>query len=298
MTPDVFPRAIRERIEGAHGPIESLDRPGGMSTASVYRVVCARDNVIIKVSRNPYESNFYETVAPGLREADVPVVHVEWIDHLDGEHWIAMEALVDSLEFEAGEEWEPNPAIVAALVRLHRYTHANPPALPKPRRPRWTPEFTEAAALAWPEASRPAVEALMRRGQPLAEELDEEWCWISGDASPANWGVRADGSLAWFDWETFRPGMPAADLAPPIPGMPPWKSFEVMAAAYAREWEATGGGLPWDERTLARQIAIAKAATVVVLLAAAMTGAARVPEFYSDQLVAGFAEWLEGMSFI
>lgn len=298
MTPDLFPRAIRERIERLHGAIENLDRLGGMSTASVFRVACARGDVIIKTSRNPHESAFYESVAPGLREAGVPVVEVEWTDHLDGEHWIAMEALDGALPFETGDEWEPHPYLVASLVRLHRHTRANPPSLDKPRRPRWTPGFTEAAAQAWPEAARPAVLELMHRGQPLAEELDEEWCWISGDASPANWGVRADGSLAWFDWETFRPGMPAADLAPPIPGMPPWKSFELMAAAYAREWEATGGGLPWDEPTLARQIAIAKAATVVVLLAAAMTGAARVPEFYRDQLVAGFAEWLEGMSFI
>jgi hypothetical protein len=101
-----------------------------------------------------------------------------------------------------------------------------------------------------------------------AQHLIASWCWISGDPNPSNWGTRADGSLVLFDWELVRRGTPPTDLAILVSGLGDEAKYAEMAACYLTIWPAIDGRRSWPAATLARDIALAKVWTVVMLLRA------------------------------
>jgi aminoglycoside phosphotransferase (APT) family kinase protein len=135
------------------------------------------------------------------------------------------------------------------------------------------------------------VDPVLRSLQGEARRLAEPRCWISGDPNPRNWGLRADGSPALFDWEMFGPGVPATDLAIIIPGLGDADAYAAAADCYRAAWDAPQP-LPWTSEHLARDIAIAKVASVVRLLHAHASGAARVDDQLVVWLVTAMPPWL------
>jgi hypothetical protein len=291
-----WPEPVIAYLRGAHGEPSSIERLGGMSVASVHRVRFADTSVIVKSSPRPAESLFYERIAPQLREAAVPIPTQDWVGHVGGGHWLVLEDIPAPFVALPPDRWQPDPRVVAVLTRLHRTTRDIALDFPESPPHHWTDHATQAALACFPADVAGTLAPLLQAYQSEAARLVDGWCWISGDASPPNWGVRTDGSLALFDWELFRPGVPASDLAPAVPGLPMPEHFGRMAAAYVAEWQRKGDTLPWSPDELARDIAVAKVATVVMLLCAYQDGTARVPDDFVARLVEIVPPWLTSLS--
>jgi hypothetical protein len=292
--PAGWPEGVVERLRASRGEPESVEPLGGMSVARTWRVRFPGSSIVVKASPRGAESAFYEVAAPRLRAAGVPVVAIDWTRQETGEHWIAMEDVPGRPPEPPADEWRPEPRVVQALARLHLATRGAWFDVPRNEPMRWDPEATESALSAAPSAAasamRPILDAMQHQH---AARLESGWCWISGDASPPNWGIREDGTLAWFDWELFRPGVPASDLAPAVPGLAGAEAVRAMADAYTSEAKTIGLERSWGAEELARDIVTAKVATVVVLLRAHVEGAARVPEAYVAALLESLPGWLE-----
>lgn len=278
-----------------HGEPTAIDRLSGMSVASVYRVHCARGSVVAKVSRRPGEAAFYREIAPRLAESGVNTPRVELVLEVLGDRWVVMEDVAGRPDFAPPERWQPHPGVMAVLARLHRATRDADFDFPWQTTAPWSESDSEAAAGAYGEDIRATVLGLFETFR--AESFEgESYCWISGDTSPRNWGQRPNGELVLFDWELFRRGMPASDLAPAVPGLPERSEFAAAARAYAAAWRESGEELPWPITAFKRDIAVAKVRTLVMLLAAHTRGLARVPDDYVASLVARTPAWLEDLS--
>jgi aminoglycoside phosphotransferase (APT) family kinase protein len=130
------------------------------------------------------------------------------------------------------------------------------------------------------------------RLRQASQPIFAPWCWISGDPNPLNWGLRADGSLVLFDWELFGPGTPAIDLAIIIPGLGNAVQYAAVADYYVDLWACQPDPLPWTNAQLARNVALAKIASVVRLLAAHADGSARVGDELVSWLVNKTPAWI------
>ena len=287
-----WPGAVVAHLQDTHGSPTAVERLGGMSVASVWRAQFVAGSAVVKSSPRPAESRFYRTIAPGLRDAGVPVVRVECLAGFARRYWIIMEDVPGALPVPSADQWRPDPRVVSSLVTLHAATRGASFELDVGPL-RWQPGATEAALEPLPAHVRERIQGPLHAMQPLAAKLEEPWCWISGDPSPPNWGVRPDGSVAHFDWELFRPGTPAGDLAPVVPGLLEPSAFRRAADAYLEAASKQQLDVPWQPAELAKDIAVAKAAAVVMLLRAHATGAARVPEAYVSALLDALPGWLE-----
>jgi hypothetical protein len=287
--PPAWPGRILDEATRLCGGSPAVERLGGMSGAGVFRAR-GRRSVIVKATTSANEPLFYEAVAPRLRAAGVPIPDLFALHRLDGRTWLFIEDVPGALVNGP----ETPTRIMAVLTRLHRETRGLELDFPDHPSRHWTAAVTE-RALSWfapkPERDlRPLLDGFQARGSRLAEH----WCWISGDTSPPNWGVRGDGSLVLYDWELFRRGTPAGDLAPATPGLPDVAGFSGRAAAYVNAWE--DNDLPWSARDLALDAAVAKVQTVVMLLAAQASGTAEVPPETIAWLVDQVPAWLRSLA--
>ena len=286
---------VTAHIRRVYGAPEAAEPLGGMSVARVFRLRFSEGSVVVKTSPRPAESLFYERVAGRLREAGVPIPRLEWVAHLPDAHWLILEDIPHPLPAPPPDGWRPDPRIVAVLARLHRATRDWSPDFPESPARVWTDRVTDAALTCFQSDIAGDLAPVLRALQREAERLADGWCWISGDASPPNWGVRADGSLVLYDWELFRRGVPAGDLPPTVPGLGDADKFRQVAARYLEEWGRLGEDLPWSLDELARDIAVAKVANVAMLLAAYADKTARVPDDYAARLVEAVPPWLRSL---
>lgn len=289
---ETWPASLLVHLRATHGEPHAIERLGGMSVARVYRADFADGTVVVKGSPRPGETLFYEHIAGKLRDAGVPIPRVEWSGHFGDEHWLVIEYLPNPVSWAPADHWRPHPEVITTLARLHRATRGWPPETHPAPIYAWTDAITRSAGHCFPAASAALVAPVLKQLQHEAARLTAPWCWISGDASPPNWAARTDGGPVLFDWELFRPGLPAADLAPTVPGIPPPAHFRLAANAYLRAWDQSGEPLPWSADELTRDIALAKVATIAMLLAAHTDKRARIPEDYIARLVADLPAWL------
>jgi aminoglycoside phosphotransferase (APT) family kinase protein len=292
---DDWPRSVRAYLRRTYGEPLGADRLGGMSLGQVYRVHFPDGSVIVKTSPRPSEVLFYETVAGRLRQSGIPIPEMEWSCHLPDSHWLVLEDIPDPLPVPPLDRWRPDQRVVAVLARLHRTTRAWGLAFPEARAHAWTDRVTDAALTCFPAGVAAELEPHLRALQSEARHLAEGWCWISGDASPPNWGVRRDGGLALYDWGLFRRGVPASDLAPAIPGLGDVDQYRQIAARYLDAWGGAGEVLPWSLDMLARDVALAKVAAVTMLLRAHADAVARVPTDYITWLVGRVPSWVQSL---
>ena len=291
-----WPEEVRAYVRATWGEPSSIERLGGWSLARVYRLRVTGSSFVVKTSLNPTESAFYEGAAPKLRAAGVPIPTLEWACHLPDAHWLIIEDLPGMLPVPDRDHWQPDPRITTILARLHRATRDWSDALPPSRWPAWSDEITNGALTCFPASAREELAPLLRAIQHEAQRLTQPWCYISGDPSAPNWGLRADGSLVLFDWEICRPGIPAMDLGITVAGLGDGDKYASAAAAYLGVWAGWGESLPWTRAELARDMAIAKAETVIHLLNAHAITSARVPEQTIAWLIDSVPPWLRGLS--
>jgi hypothetical protein len=265
-----------------------------MSLSQVYRVHCGAATVIAKGPARPTEVAFYRQVAPRLADAGIALPAVLGIIDLPAESWLLLEDLPAPTSPHALTP--VSPPKVDALARLHSVTQSWTRALPSPAVPVWTEAVTATAlrffSVAIASALGPLLQALQRR----SGHLSAPWCWISGDPNAQNWGERADGTLVLFDWELFRWGVPATDLAIVIAGLGDAATYQAVATRYCAVWPASAATLPWTATELARDIALAKVWTVVDFLGLVSAGLSRPSEGLLPRLIEIAPPWVEQVS--
>jgi len=291
LDPD-WPSALVDQLRQTHGALSSVERLGGMSGGRVWRVRFKDASVIVKASASPAEARFYEHAADTLRLAGVPSPRLELALHEPDAHWLLLEDIPTSLPIQPPTSWRPDAPSIAILARLHAVTRAQPPNLSDARPQNWTDAMTSAALTLFPPEAAATLSPLLRQLQQESQPIFAPWCWISGDPNPLNWGFRADGSPVLFDWELFGPGTPAIDLAIVIPGLGNAGQYAAVAESYVALWSQPSDRLPWTVEQLTRDIALAKVASVVRLLAAHADGAARVGEALVTWLVDQAPAWI------
>ena len=285
MHAEGWPVPIAQYLDVELGAPLAIERLGGKSAAAVYRVQGGRGAAIVKARANPREVRFYERVAPVLSAVGIATPRLELAARERGAQWLILEEIPTALP---RERWTADPDVLATLGRLHASPRPAPRDLPDRFRPAWT-ETMNAAALAGfaPEVAArlaPVLEALRRESQRLFRPR----CWIAGDPNPTNWGLRADGRVVLFDWERFGRGTPALDLAITVPGLGTADQFRLFADRYVA-LVSTDVPRSWSSGDLARDLALAKAWSLVEFLcgaagarserqrAAARTVAAQIP---------------------
>lgn len=258
-----------------------VERLGGMSESRVYRVRNAGASLIAKVSPSSAEHTFYSTYAPSLRDAGVGMPELLAAVEFDGFHSLLLEDLPHTLVVRRDDAWQPDRRVLETLARLHTTTQEWLVGPGTPTTWSWTEAMTQALLdnLAAGEARR--LSGPLNALAAEAQVLFEPECWISGDPNPLNWGVRDDGSVALFDWELFGPGATAIDLAVTVPGLGDRTAYRLTAVEYAGVRKSASGA---TVDSLARQIALAKIASVVGLVHGSVTGTARVSD--------GLLEWI------
>jgi aminoglycoside phosphotransferase (APT) family kinase protein len=263
------------------------ERLGGKSGAQVWRLRFERGSVIVKASSHATEYHFYTQTGPFLRAHGIGIPALLGQQQADDTFWLALEDIPQPLPRGA---WQSDSRLIHMLARLHSLP-ADQITLPAGHFvPDWTDTLTEQASECFPPNLRPSLRQQFGRWQHEAARLFQPECFISGDPNPANWGMRANGSLALFDWERFCRASPAVDLAIIIPGLGTLEQFQEAAAAYLRERP-----YPANVDQLAEDIARAKLWTVVGYLSEVTEGRLErdsVVEFLTVHVPA----WLDSLS--
>lgn len=226
-----------------------------MSQGQVYRAHSAEGTFIIKGSPRANEALFYERIAPALRLSGVPMPALLWSFQQPAYFWIGLEDLSEAFP---RSRWVADPAVMAALARLHAHPAQLPFELPEMYRPCWDDKLTAEALSLLPPEDRARLKLPVRQLQEQAQFLFEPRCLISGDPNPANWGLRQDGSLALFDWERLSYGTPALDLAITVPGLGSPQIFRQVARVYATQVLHLSREKTPEPATFAYAIALAK----------------------------------------
>lgn len=290
--PAAWPPALAAFLAATHGPPAGIERLAGMSPAQVWRVRFAAGSVIVKGSPSPREALVYEHLGPTLRAAGVAMPERRWSAHLDGAHWLVLEDLPHPAPIQPPETWRPDGEMAALLARLHRLDLRPPAALVPLGPPAWTAAMDTTALTLFPVEVAPAVAASLRALRVEFEPLASPSGWLSGDPNPTNWGRRADGTLALFDWERLRRGPPAVDLAILVPGLGEPAQYRLLAQAYLAARPEVDGGGPGPPAALARAIALGKVQGVVEFLTLLASGEAHAAGRHRDWLRTAVPPWL------
>ena len=288
-----WPAALLARMRDLYGEPVEVDPLRGMSAATVCRVWFSQGSAVVKSSPRHRETDFYIRFADGLREIGVPVVRADFADRIADTSWLLLEDVPGPIA-PSPTGGLPDRRIIDALARLHVGTRDLVPDL-EPLELAWTDALTETALRALPAPVATTVAPALRAWQATAGN-DATWCCISRDANPANWGERDGGSVALFDWELFRRGSPAHDLATTVTGLGDAGAFKDLVDVYVAVCEREGAGLSWNADNLASQTAAAKVETVVQLLAAHDRNEGRVPDTLVGYLAAELPAWLDGLA--
>lgn len=260
----------------------------GLSGASVWRVTFAEQRIVVKRTASRREADVYRLLASLLAEQGVACPRLFWSERDGDTHWLLLEEIPQPLP---RSRWLADHALLGVLYRLHRSAL---PSLIEPFRPAWTDAMTAQVLDLLPDSAVSLRDQLVRL-QALSQPLFGVERWISGDPNPANWGLRADGSIVLFDWERLGRGAPALDLAISVPGLGQASDFQAVAAGYLAHDPALAQPDQPAIEELAREIAIAKTWNVVEFLSMAASGEptiqSRIPA-----LVQALPTWLAMMA--
>lgn len=285
---DQWPERVRSTIGAMFGSPTAIEPLHGLSGAAVWRVTFAQQHIVVKRTRSRREAAVYRLLAPLLTAQGVACPALFWAGHTGDAHWLMLEAIPQPLP---RSRRLADRDLLGVLYRLHRSALSD---VIEPFRPAWTDAMT-AQMLDLLPGSAAQLHAQLARFQTLSQPLFGVERWISGDPNPANWGLRADGSIVLFDWERLGRGAPALDLAISIPGLGRSVDFQVVAAGYLAHDPALSQPDQRAIEKLAREIAIAKTWNVVEFVSMAATGdpaiQSRIPA-----LVQALPAWLAMMA--
>lgn len=277
------------------GAVRAVDHLSGMSGAGVWRVRVAGNSLIVKASRSSREFDFYRSVAGPLGEIGVATPTLHWSGRHGDSYWLFLEDVSEPLPQPDGETWRVDFRVLETLRRLHNAPLALCDAIPAVHEHSWTREMNASALECFPRdtanALAPPLETLRREAQRLFEPR----CLISGDPNPRNWGVRAGGVAVLFDWERLGRGSPAIDLAIAIPGLGNREMYQVQADDY-NAVQLDRDHTPLPVASLVREIALAKAWSVVELMANFADGSSAIDAGIIDWLIKAVPTWITAIA--
>ena len=246
--PDTWPVEVTDAVIAVLGEVRDSAPLTGLSGREVRRVDGERASVVVKGDVHPRELAFYVHAAPRVADL-VPTLH----GYVETGHagWLVLEHLPRPLPREL---WT-SPAVYDVLATLHTAADVYD-GLDDPFRPEWTDAMTTTAKHALGlDLSQLAHDT---RGLLIGDTP------VSGDPNPRNWGVRADGSVALFDWERAGLASPAVDVAITLPGLPTRHEADDAAAAYSSARQRLGA--PLEVPLHAHSLLLLKLWTAVELL--------------------------------
>jgi aminoglycoside phosphotransferase (APT) family kinase protein len=242
----------------------------------VWRLTAGEQWAVVKqCSLN--EASFYQLVAPRLRAVGIGTPELWWAGEDQIGPWLVLEYLPAA---PPRATWLAHPAWMMALARLHQLPLEGFAGLHAPYRPRWDDVLVDDSLALIAPSQRPQLQVdLAAIGEELAL-LQRQERPISGDPNPANWGLRADGTVVLFDWERAGFGPPAFDLAITIPGLADAGAARKVAHLY----RAAGGAPPLNSsiESLTREILICKIWVVVELMATVARQQLTLPPTYNE----------------
>lgn len=103
-------------VERTLGSVGAVERLGGLSGSSVYRVHTAGGSAVLKGEVRAAEAEFYQVVAPLLARLCIAVPAVHWAGRLDERWWLLLEDVPQPLP---RERWGADPEVLGVLARLH-----------------------------------------------------------------------------------------------------------------------------------------------------------------------------------
>lgn len=291
-TSPLWPQIVHDAITGLSGkPVSVHSLTGGQSQANVWRVRFAHQSVIVKRTKQPRERLFYTTIAPLLREVNIPIPQLEWTGVVDDDYWLVLEDVPAPLP---RTRWQADPEVIAVLRQLHQSSLSVQSEASPFFCPTWTDELTRDALLCFPEASANQLSPLLQELQQTHQYLFAPHCWISGDPNPTNWGVRQDGTVVLYDWERFGRGTPAIDLAITVPGLGEIATFRAVADRYlSQQTDFPLQAVP-SRTALMHDIVVAKIWSVTEYLST-YNRDTLAHSTTIDVLVQQFPTWLERM---
>ncbi len=248
-----------------------------------------KENVIVKRSTQPREYLFYTTVAPTLREADIPIPELKWSGEDAGTFWLVLEDIPTPLP---RARWSADSAVLAVLRRLHQRVPLDLyPTFPS-FEPRWSEAMTNDALACFLSSQAHRLASILCELQDRHQALFLPRCWISGDPNPSNWGLRSDGTVVLYDWERFGKGTPALDLAISVPGLGDMVMFQTVAARYLEQSHPSASRVTLKARLLADEMAIAKIWSVTEYLSDYRAGTI-APSTRIDDLIQQIPAWVD-----
>ncbi|MGF1703400.1 choline kinase [Photobacterium makurazakiensis] len=216
-----------------------------MGAAKVFLTEYSGRQCIEKRCASSIEINFYQNVAPLLKEYGVHIPQLIGVS--DNNLFIEyIPNRVTLTELHSGSD---------TFVQLSNLHKALPSISECFKHHEWSVQQTENALqlLKLPQTS---VSALINI-QAQSNVLFKTDVLISGDTNEGNWGKRANGELVLFDWERFGKGSPAIDLAPLVSRMGNLTDFDTIVNNYLKYKSDISGS------ELLRHLVIAKCWIVV-----------------------------------
>lgn len=282
--PDRFPLALTDWFMSRYNVLQMIQPLPGLSDNQVWLVRFTAEAVVVKSSQQAAEAIFYEQVAPELHSQGVQIPSLLWSQKIGATWWQVIEYVPHELPHH---QKGVSPDVARNLFNLHR-ARLRVPLTFSLFRPQWTAAMTTAALSFYPAAVqtrlRPLLETLAAQFQPLTADF----CYISGDPNPRNWGMRENGEVVLYDWERFGRGTPAIDLAIAVAGLGSPETFTQLAKDYGQT--AVAQGRP-ELAPTAQQIGLAKVWNVVEFLSMAHGGQVADTTFL-PRLTALFEQWL------
>lgn len=256
-----WPAGIDAVVSERFGGCVGVERLGGMSGSVVLRLHVASGTLILKRSVSPVETHVYTRLAETFGRHGVVVPDLYAHETASGEDWL----LIEDVAPLPPDRWGGDD-VLSMLGRLHGIDPRDV-SLPEGRYvPGWPDAMTERALLLIAPDHEGML--LLRQFEARASPLFEPLRLISGDANPANWGIRADGTPVLFDWERFTLGAPAIDVAIALPGLP----LPTVIGDAATRYLQLAGPATVSVTTFATDVAIAKVWSVVEFVATCATG--------------------------
>jgi hypothetical protein len=288
--PAQTPAALTQFLKENYPPLTNIEKLGGMSGSGVWRATFGNKSVVLKKSRRPLESDFYQNIAPALRRQGVAIPAVYW-QGCDGDsaYWLALESVPAPLP---RDRWGADPEILKILGNLHRATLPAQPDLTGLFQPVWNDAMT-ANALERLDLDPARFGMALREWQAKAQLLFRPTHPISADPNPANWGLREDGAAVLFDWERFTFGSPAIDVAIITTGLPTRGKLQQSAQKYL---EVNPNTLEQSLENFAEDVKIAKIwVTLEFIYDFATRPATGIPESTIAWLRVEMPGWLESL---
>lgn len=252
-----WPAEVDRLLSDRIGATETVRPLGGMSGARVWAVAGPAGRVVVKRTASRREAAVYGALAPTLIAAGVSIpASLGQVDTGAGSIWLILEYIAEPLP---RHRWLGDPDVMATLAQLQVLELTTLRSIPDPYRPSWSLEMAAATAARFADPSVGwRLDRLRAESQPLFAPNHV----ISGDANPANWGVR-DGRAVLMDWERIGFGHPALDVGITVPGLGTPDDFARVAEVYNEE---SANREAARVRVTPRQLALAKAWSIAEFL--------------------------------